>query len=143
MFLRTKYYLIATLDKPIQGSKLPSIAQVLGRYLYLINLCKSKRAAAQLIQDEIIVFWNKARIPTQRKDYIIDKIINLTKLYFKLKDHKNSTSEKHKKKERDFVDTFNDLFDIAPKNALTKITIEEDREFLLNQRKKGRVGCHL
>lgn len=43
-------------------------------------------------------------------------------------------------KEEDFKSTFDDLFDVAHQDALAKIG-EEDRKFLLLQRKKGRPGC--
>src|SRR6218665_2823311 len=39
-----------------------------------------------------------------------------------------------------FKDTFNDLFDVAHPDALTTITIPEDKAFLLAQREKGRRG---
>jgi len=34
-----------------------------------------------------------------------------------------------------------DLFDVAHQNALEMITIEEDKNFLIFQRKKGRPGA--
>lgn len=37
----------------------------------------------------------------------------------------------------------NNLFDIAHKNAVSIIKNPEDRQFLLNQRKPGRIGCML
>src|SRR6218665_1820610 len=39
-----------------------------------------------------------------------------------------------------FKDTFNDLFDVEHPDALTTITIPEDKAFLLAQREKGRRG---
>jgi len=36
-----------------------------------------------------------------------------------------------------------DLFDIAHSNAMNTIKIDEDKEFLLLQRQKRRVGCML
>lgn len=44
------------------------------------------------------------------------------------------------KRERDFMEKFDDLFDIAAANAIDVINIEEDKLFLINQRKKGRPG---
>ncbi|XP_053968170.1 uncharacterized protein LOC128869625 [Anastrepha ludens] len=46
----------------------------------------------------------------------------------------------HKKKEKDFVEKLEDLFDIAHANALNIIFIEEDKQFLSKQRMKGRTG---
>jgi len=41
------------------------------------------------------------------------------------------------------VNELDDLFDIAHMNALDIIKIEIDRQFLLSQREKGRIGCML
>lgn len=46
-------------------------------------------------------------------------------------------SERLKQKQDLLVSTFDDLFDIAHANALELLTIEEDKQFLINQRKKG------
>jgi len=42
--------------------------------------------------------------------------------------------------ENTFKAIFEDLFDMAPVDALQKINNEEDREFLRLQRQKGRIG---
>jgi hypothetical protein len=39
-----------------------------------------------------------------------------------------------------FVSKLNDLFDIAHVNALQLISLEEDKQFVINQRKRGRPG---
>jgi len=44
---------------------------------------------------------------------------------------------------KQFEETFDDLFDIAHSNAMDKIKIDEDKEFLLLQRQKGTCGCML
>ena len=41
-------------------------------------------------------------------------------------------------KEKDFKDDLDNLFDMAHQDALDMITIEEDKEFLIARRKKGR-----
>lgn len=46
-------------------------------------------------------------------------------------------------REKQFKETLDDLFDIAHSNAINLIKIDEDKEFLLLQRQKGRVGCIL
>lgn len=43
-------------------------------------------------------------------------------------------------KVRNFKNKLNDLCDIAHSNALELIADEEGKKFLMNQRKKGRVG---
>ena len=47
-------------------------------------------------------------------------------------------------KENDFVANMKSLFDVAHTDALTLITIQEDRDFLLAQREpghRGYMGC--
>lgn len=58
-----------------------------------------------------------------------------------LKKNKSRTSATQKANENAFVEKLDDLFDLAHENALTLMTIDEDRQFLLAQREKGRRGC--
>lgn len=44
------------------------------------------------------------------------------------------------KNEKDFVDTLDNLFDIAHMDAMKLMTIEEDKQFLTAQREKGRLA---
>ena len=46
-----------------------------------------------------------------------------------------------KKREAKFVDVLDDLFDVAQADALQLIKTDEDREFLIAQREKGKRGC--
>ena len=57
-----------------------------------------------------------------------------------LKKNKGRSSETQKKNEKEFKNIFDDLFDIAHQRALEMIKNEEDKEFLLAQREKGRRG---
>lgn len=50
-------------------------------------------------------------------------------------------SETQKKVAETFSETLDDLFDISTVDALETIRIEEDKEFLIMQRGKGRPGC--
>lgn len=54
--------------------------------------------------------------------------------------HKSRISDTHKNKEHKFTDRLDDLFDIAHTEAMSLITIPQDKEFLLRQREKGRQG---
>lgn len=45
-----------------------------------------------------------------------------------------------KKKYDDFIESLDDLFDIAAADALLTMRNEEDKEFLRKQRQKGRPG---
>lgn len=51
------------------------------------------------------------------------------------------TNDRQIKKQTDFVNKLDDLFDMAHADAMNLIKEEEVRVFLISQRKKGRVGC--
>ena len=54
--------------------------------------------------------------------------------------HRKRTTSAHKEKEAQFVERLEDLFDIAHANALNIMKIKEDKDFLISQRQKGRLG---
>jgi hypothetical protein len=89
---RSDTYLVSGLHSPIKGSKLPSIGQALGRFLYMSPKCKTSRDSASVVADEVLSLWNHARIPTKRKDHIIDGIIGLNDNYRLVKKHKSRTT---------------------------------------------------
>lgn len=137
-----KTFLIGYMSYQITGSKLPSNGQVLHTLFYNKRQVKLKtREAANLTIQEVQLFWQKAKIPIK---YLKDCIAKLEKLHEEwLKLQKNATrsgSLAQSKKEEDFKLRLDDLFDIAHQDALKNIN-EEDRQFLLLQRQKGRIGC--
>lgn len=78
IFLREKIYLINNHSNKISGSKLPSNLQVLKTLFFNIrvvnlNLCES----ARLIVREVLVFWEKARIPVRLEKHCISKVESL------------------------------------------------------------------
>ncbi|KAL7640851.1 UNVERIFIED_CONTAM: hypothetical protein RMT77_009127 [Armadillidium vulgare] len=52
-------------------------------------------------------------------------------------------SERQKSHENHFMEMLDDLFDISHVDALQIVSIKENRQFLLNQRKKGREGSEI
>lgn len=126
----------------ITGSKLPSNRQVLQTFFFNMRFVKlSAKESAKLVFSEIQIFWQKARIPTRYDTRCVEKLLKLYETWKnigKTPDTKRSTAQKEK--ENLFVSTLDDLFDIAHADALKKIKIEEDKQFLLLQREKGRPG---
>lgn len=138
---KTKVYLIGIPYSQILGAKLPSKKQVLSVLFFNHRTLElTLRDSAALVFDEVSVFWGKARIPIQKKSHSIDKILALHTKWRSLFKSSGRQSETQQKKEMDFLDSLDDLFDIASADALEKILIEEDRKFLLLQREKGRSG---
>lgn len=139
--LREKIDFIGYCSHDITGSKLPSNRQVLRVLFFNLRVVKlNLRESARLALQEVKIFWEKARIPTQEIKNSIKKAEALYNELRTLQKHANRTSEAHKAKILEFKSKLDDLFDIAHASALSTITIEEDKQFLNNQRKKGRPG---
>lgn len=138
---RTLIYLIGNDFHQIIGSKLPSNLEVLKVLFY--NLRKVKlclRQSASLVVKEVLVFWEKARIPVKDVQRCIDKLEKLYNNWRDLQKHASRQNQNQKNKEQAFIDEFDNLFDISHSNALQIICLEEDKNFLISQRKKGRPG---
>lgn len=139
--LREKIYLLGYYSHDISGSKLPSNKQVLSVLFFNIRVVKlTLRESARLALQEVMVFWEKARIPTQEIKNCIPKLETLYQEWRQLQKNARRSRESDKKKEADFKLKLEDLFDIAHANVLDLISIEEDKQFLINQRLKGRPG---
>lgn len=134
-------YLIGQYTSQIVGNKLPSKQQVLKLLFFNIReLHSNTRDSASLTMEEVYLFWRKAQIPTRDMQHCIIKLESLHEEWKSLLKRAKNPSEFHKQKERNFITGSEDLFDIAHANAFEIMTKEQDKEFLLNQRKKGRVG---
>ena len=83
---------------------------------------------------EVTPFWNKARIPTRAEQHLIKKLKNLVEKYQNVKINKKRETVTQRKKEAEFKAVLDKLFDIAHAEALEMIEIDDDREFLLDQR---------
>lgn len=141
---RKPIFLVGSMRKQITGSKLPCQRDVLSVLFYNMREVKlNLHDSASLVIDECLIFWKKARIPTQDRSDCIKKCKKLYENFKKLGKHKTRASISCRQKEKEFEDSLNNLFDIAHANALDIIKINEDKEFLLMQRKNGRPGCML
>lgn len=140
----TEVFLVGHYAPQIVGSKLPSNRDVLK--VLFFNLREVKLSVVQsshLVVKEVILFWEKARIPTRESSHCVKKV---QKLYEELRNFQKTPESRgltaaQEEKRNKFISNLDNLFDIAHADALTQIKIEEDRKFLLNQRKPGREGC--
>ncbi|CAG17501.1 hypothetical protein CcBV_30.5 [Bracoviriform congregatae] len=138
IILRQNIYLIGDVDTQIIGNKLPSKLQVLKIFFYHIRILKFKlRESAEICIDEVKVFWQKAQIPTKRKDHCIDQLLKLYEHYQLLQ--KSKSRDSNKIKEDEFKTLLLNLFDIAHANTALMVN-ENVMNFLTEQRKDGRVG---
>ena len=137
----TNLYLLGKYVPEILGTKLPSCHQALGHFLHLHKV--EKHTVADAGRDTIkavSALWVKAGIPVRQPQHSIQKLQSVFYEWKGLQKHKTRTTQGHKQKEDAFTSCLDDLFDIAHGNALSIITIPEDKAFLLSQRQKGRPG---
>ena len=138
MTTRSNDYL-CTPNDGIYESKLPSKGQVLSFFLYLhINTGKTIRDSATTVVNQASEFWEKAKIPVIRKDTAITKLEKLYKVYQSLKKGRKRKSTPQQQKESEFIADLPNLFDIATTDALTTMSNQEDKHFLIAQREPGR-----
>lgn len=136
----TSIYLVGHQEAQISGSKLPSNRQVLSVFFWNHQSREfTIREASRITINEVFVFWAKAKIPTRAEPRCIDKLEDLVSKLHKLKKTTRKT-DTHKRNEEQFMDTLDDLFDIAHADALSMTKNDEDKAFLIAQREKGRRG---
>lgn len=137
-------YLVGSVLFKIPGAKLPSQRQLLQVMFYHTRLTRiDAKSSARLAVREALLFWEKARIPTKQEIHCIEKLEKLYQKWISLQKSCHKTSDTQRNAEKKFVDDLDDLFDIAHANAMQLIKDQEDKDFLLRQRQKGRPGCML
>jgi hypothetical protein len=141
---REEIFLIGHPKHQLTGSKLPSKGDCLRVFFYHMRYGKlNVKESARLVLQECALFWIKARIPTQELHKAAKKLTNLYEEWRSLLQTKERSTSHYTNLRASFREGLNDLFDIAIADALSNIKIEEDREFLCQQRKKGRPGSML
>ncbi|GBN87179.1 hypothetical protein AVEN_118181-1, partial [Araneus ventricosus] len=78
------------------------------------------------------VVWSKSAIPTRLVKHAIDKLEKIHSEWLLLKKNKSRPSEAYREHER--LRKVHELSDIALANDMTMIKLEEDRQFLIDQR---------
>lgn len=134
-------YLIKHKAHQIVGAKLPSNRQILQVFLYNKSIGNDSNESARLVFEEANIFWQKARIPTAAPWFCKEKVKQLFERWNNFKKSSSRRSATQQNNEKQFTDTLDDLFDMAAQNVFEQIEMEEDKEFLIAQRKKGREGC--
>jgi hypothetical protein len=136
-------WLVGGTDETFRGSKLPSRGEVLKVFFHFqkqLTLKDSVKIASAKTTELILPIWERARIPTKAQNHVLEHVGKLHsewRILQKLASRKSVTNLSNQKA---FKESLNDLFDIAHRDALTLIKIEEDRIFLKAQREKGRRG---
>lgn len=134
-------YLLGSTVTELTGSKLPSVRMALGFFLHHhLEMRETIRQSSAATVEEIAKFWHKARIPIRDAQNCQTKLERSFEEWRLLKKNKGRQSLSQQSREAEFTSRLDDLFDIAHADALSMIQIDEDRQFLLLQREKGRRG---
>lgn len=143
---KTDVWLVGQTLPALLQTKLPSIKEVLQLFFYhKIERKQTVSASAEFTALEVLAVWEKASIPTRKKQHVKEKILkyfNQWQSLKKNKENKKKRSESMQDKEKTWQITLEELFDIAHANALETMKIEEDKKFLLAQRqnRSGKIG---
>lgn len=140
-----KIAMIGDVAHQIVGAKLPSNRQVLQVFFYNMRFVKlDAKESARLSIEAALIFWQQARIPTPVPHRCAAKLLKMYenwKYFQKMNVEKMGSAMKQKHDE--FISNLDNLFDIAHTDALSMMRIEEDKEFLKQQRMNGRPGSML
>lgn len=137
----TEVWLVGQRVSEFIGTKLPSTKEVLSVFFHFKAIVQEQtRIAATKTADLLLTIWDQARIPTRKKQHVIEKIVNCFQQWQSLKKLKYTNRKPAQQKRQEWKESIADLFDIAHANAEQMITIKEDLEFLKAQRQKDRSG---
>lgn len=120
-------------DKVITGSRLPTARQVLLCFLaYHDDPGCTKREAANSTVQKVLVFYNKARIPTIKENKLSDEVLKLFDLMQEMLKTPIVRRERDsfKQKLQKFKETLAQTMKCWPQNVMERIKNEEDRAFL-------------
>ncbi|CAH0556961.1 unnamed protein product [Brassicogethes aeneus] len=132
--------LIGVVKHQITGAKLPSNREVLQVFFYNMRFVRlTSKESAKLAVSAASMFWHQARLPIREAHKCGEKLMKMYDTWNRVR--KDSSKGIPHTKRAEFMEKLDDLFDIAHASALKMIHFEEDRQFLLKQRQKGRPGC--
>lgn len=136
----TDIWLIGQLQSELPVNVLPTTGDVLRMFFHYHQVeKKTVPESAKVSSDKVMDMWNKARIPTTYYSHVLEKVKSLVDDYKLIKKNKNRQSEAQRAREKEFEEKEHILFDIAHQNAMQLIRIQEDREFLEDQRGSRRM----
>ena len=133
-------WLIGFPCETISGARLPAGIDVMRNFIFYHNTQGLTIAeSANRVYDNLIPFWTKSRLPTRQKHHIIKMIKDLYGQQVKLMKHRKRSNDTDRKRQKDYSEKLERMFDISHANSDELIKNAEDREFLGLQR-RSRTG---
>ena len=118
-----------------EHNQLPLKRVALRRIYYELKVNKSTLPlACGTVAEEIMSLWDKANIATTAKPHVVSKLKHLHQSHVNVSKHRSRQSAAQSVMESNFKLSTNKLFDIAHADWERRTTIQEDRQFLLDQR---------
>src|SRR6218665_275094 len=137
-------WLIGGTEENFKDSKLPSRREVMKvLFHYRDREQMSLKDSVARTCEKLLLIWQKARVPTKAPSHVVEHLRKLHSEWQNLKKSSHRISETNQTNQQMFVDNRNDLLDVAHRDAMFVMKIEEDRQFLKAQREKGRRGTML
>ena len=94
-------WLIGNPCQTISGNRLPSGSDVMVKFIYYHRSMKHTIArSSQEVNDQLMPFWNKSRIPIKSKHYIVRKISDLFNEQIRLMKHRTRSNKQTRKIKR-------------------------------------------
>lgn len=140
---KSEIWLVGYAASTLPQTKLPSEREVFSLFFHYKLISGNIKLAARLTANDVIEIWQKARIPTQKRQRVISNVEKMFISWQKLKKNKENKRKRSaglEAKEKEWGNKLDRLFDIAHTDAMNIITIDEDKQFLELQRKQGRLG---
>jgi hypothetical protein len=137
-------WLVGGTEENFKASKLPSRGEVIKvLFHYHIGQQMNLHDSITKTTEMLLQVWDKARIPTKAPTHVVEHIRKLHAEWQGLKKLINRVSPSNLKNQQMFQESLSYLFDVAHKDAMLLLKIDEDRLFLEAQREKGRRGAML
>jgi hypothetical protein len=138
---KTYIYLIGNSLDDFSDRVLPTSRDVLRVYFHYHKEEKlSQKEAIKVVFEKVYKIWARARIPTGEERNIIRKFEMLLSNYRNICRNKKRAGPAQTKKETDFEQSIDLLFDMSHYNVMNMIKIEEDRVFLEDQRSERKYA---
>lgn len=133
-------WLIGFPREQITGARLPSGRDIMTNFIFYHKSEKMTiRDSACQVYEQVIPFWEKARLPVRKKQHVVEKIEKLYNQYKTLVKARSRSTDKDIENQNRHSQELDTLFDISVADADKGIKIEEDRQFLQLQ-KESRTG---
>ena len=119
----TEIWLIGHSMPIFTGSQLPSKGDVLRVFFHVHQTVKDTVTVAAAVSQELLPFWERARIPTQLPKNVTRKIRALHTEWCALKKSRSRNYPADQAAQQAFRESLKDLFECAASDALARIVI--------------------